>query len=197
MALLDFLYSDPSRGAQKYLNQIPGEISPYYNPFIQAGQRGMSGYENTTNQLLDPNALINKIGSGYTQSPGYQFALNQALQGSGHAAAAGGMAGSPQHEQQNMQLAQNLANQDYQQYLQNALGLYGMGYQGQGNLMNQGYNASNELANSLGNTLGTQGQLAYSGGVNRNQLGAGTLGMGLGALFGSNNPVTSWLGWNK
>ena len=34
------------------------------------------------------------------------------------------MAGSPQHEQENMQLATNLGNQEYNGWLTKALGLY-------------------------------------------------------------------------
>ena len=100
-------------------------------PYIDQGQAQYGNLNSQYGQLMnDPGGRMNQIGQSYHQSPGFQFALQQALQGAGHAAAAGGMAGSPHHEQQNMGLATNLANQDYNQWLQQALGLYGRGMSG-------------------------------------------------------------------
>ncbi len=191
MGIFDSLFGgaqDPSKGAMKYLNKIPGMAQNAYNPYIQAGQNQLPGLEDQYSQLMnDPGARMNQIGSGYQESPGYQFAVQQALQGSGNAAAAGGMAGSPQHEQQNMTLANNLANQDYNQYMQNALGLYGEGLQGSQGLYNTGYNASNQLADMLANTYGSQANLSYAGAANKNAANSGFWGglMGLGGQLGS------------
>jgi hypothetical protein len=169
--------NNPAHDAMGYFNQIPGQVKPYYDPYIQAGQRQLPGLESQYGQLQnDPGGRLNQIGQSYHQSPGFQFALQQALQGSGHAAAAGGMAGSPQHEQQNMELATNLGNQDYNQYMQNALGLYGMGMQGGQHLYDQGYNASNEMGQTIGNNLQSQGSLAYNGRQQQMQSQGDTLG---------------------
>jgi hypothetical protein len=32
---------NPANGAQGYLNQIPGMMQGYYNPYIQAGQQAL------------------------------------------------------------------------------------------------------------------------------------------------------------
>src|SRR6185503_15277001 len=126
MGLFDWLGTDPSKKASKYLNQVPGQIKPQYNPFIKAGNNQIPQLEEQYSGLLnDPGSMLNKFGESYHQSPGFDFALKQALQGAGNAAAAGGMAGSPMHEQENMELSTNLANQDYNNYLRNAMGLYG------------------------------------------------------------------------
>ena len=74
---------------------------------------------------------MNQMGKSYQESPGLKNQIAQAMQGSGHAAAAGGMAGSPQHEQQNMQLSSDIASKDYNNWMQNALGLYNSGLSGQ------------------------------------------------------------------
>lgn len=112
------------------LSQIPGMLPQYFKPY---------------EQMLDPSTLMSQIGSHYQQSPGYQFSLNQALKGVGQAATAGGMAGSPQQQQQAASAAQGLASQDYGNYMQQALRLYTTGaggYRGLGedlasNLMSQ------------------------------------------------------------
>jgi hypothetical protein len=188
MGLFDFLYSDPSKDAQKYLNKVPGTVKPYYDPYIQAGQRQLPGLENQYGQMMnDPGQFINNIGQGYQKSPGFDFALQQALQGSGNAAAAGGMAGSPQHEQQNMGLATNLANQDYNQWLQTALGQHQQGLAGSQGLYNSGMGMSDQLAQLLAGNLGSQASLSYAGGANRNQMNLGTIGAiggGMSSYFG-------------
>jgi hypothetical protein len=186
-------WQDPSQAAQGYFNQIPGTISPYYQQYMQQGSQAGNQLQGQYNNLINnPGGVTNQIGSSFHQSPGFNFALQQALQAGNNAAAAGGMAGSPQHQQQNMATATGLANQDYYNYLGNAENQYGQGLQGLQGMYQTGYGASNELANSLGSNLQSQGQLAYSGAANRNQFNLGQEGLeyGLGAqglqgLFGA------------
>ena len=185
MGMFDWLLPDPSKKSHKYLDKIPGTITPYYDPYIKAGTGALGTAQDQYNNLLsNPGGMLNQFGQGYQQSPGFQFALQQALQGAGHAAAAGGMAGSPQHEQQNMGIATGLANQDYNNYLSNVLGLYGAGLGGIGNLTNLGFGASSDLATSLGQNLMNKAGLSYSGQANQNQLIGGLLGNMMGGGSG-------------
>ena len=223
--------NDPSEEANKYLEQIPGTITPYYQPYVNAGTNALGSlqdqygnlignradlqnqYSNLLNQgvniqgqynqlMNDPNAIINRLGAGYQRSPGYDFRLKQGQQGLNNAAAAGGMLGSNQHQQQADELSQNIANQDYQQYLQQAMGLYGAGLQGNQNLYNTGlqgiqglYNtgiqgqqglaalgqqSASELANNLAQALMSQANLKYAGQANQNQQTGGMIGNLLG-----------------
>jgi hypothetical protein len=179
--------SNPSDAASGYLNQIPGTISPYYNPYIQAGQGALGSLQGQYGNLLnDPGALMSHLAGGYKQSPGYQWNLNQAEGSANNAAAAGGMAGSPQHQQIAGTIASGLASQDYNNYLQNVLGLYGRGLQGQEGLNQMGYGASDSLARQLSDALQSQSKLGYAGSINQNQQqggGMGSLLSGLGGLF--------------
>lgn len=95
-----------------YLGQIQTMLPQYFQPY---------------QRMLDPTQMMQEFGGQYTQSPGYQYQLSQALKAGGQAAAAGGMAGSPMQQQQAMQTAQGLAGQDYYNYLDRALGLYQTG----------------------------------------------------------------------
>jgi hypothetical protein len=194
MGLFDWMGTDPSKKAKKYLDKIPGEIKPYYDPFIEAGKNQIPGLQDQYSNLLnDPGAMLNKFGESYQKSPGFDFALQQALQGAGNAAAAGGMAGSPQHEQQNMELATNLFNQDYNDYLQKALGLYDKGLSGSEGLYSGGMNASDALAKMLAENLGNQASNAFGGAQwknNMNMAGLGMLSPGLSMMtnnFGQGN----------
>lgn len=173
---------DPTKEARKTLAQIPGQMHDIYDPYITMGQEELGNLQGQYGQMTsDPGQLLNQLGSGFHDSPGYQFALQQALQGAGHAAAAGGMAGSPMHEQQNMQLATNLGNQYYNNYLKNVLGLYGMGIHGEQGIGQMGYNASSNLARAIADALGSTAKLQYSGDAAKNQGMYGLLGAGIGA----------------
>lgn len=161
---------DPSKAAMGYINQIPGQLKPYYDPYMTAGTGAMSSLQDQYGQLInDPGAKFNQMGESFQKSPGFDFAMQQALQGSGHAAAAGGMAGSPQHEQQNQQLATNLANQDYYNYMNHAQDLYGMGLSGEQGLMNQGFNATKSYTDQLAQALAAQAGMKYAGQASKNK----------------------------
>lgn len=179
MGMFDFLGGeDASKKSMKYLNKIPSTISPYYDPYINAGNEALPTLQNQYGQLAnDPGAKYSELGAGYESSPGYNFALQQALSASGNASAAGGMAGSPMHEQQNMDVASNMASRDYDEYMRQVMGLYGTGLQGEQGLYNTGYGASDTLAKMLAENLQNQAGLSYSGAANKNMNTMGTMGM--------------------
>jgi hypothetical protein len=178
---------DPSKEANKYFDKMPAELRKYFDPYIGAGQRALPGLEDQFGKLINnPGGRLNEIGQGYQQSPGFQFALKQALGGAGNAAAAGGMAGSPQHEQQNMGIATGLANQDYNNWMQNALGMYGTGLQGQQGLYNTGANAGMRMGENMASILAQKAKLAYEGQNAQNQRSGGlfgAIGGGIGSLL--------------
>lgn len=212
---------DPYESASKYYNQIPGMLNNIYNPYIQNGmnaygdmgqyQNNFSQYSNRGNQagnmlmgqygqmINNPSALLNRLGSGFNPSPGYNFQVQQALGAANRAAAAGGMAGTPAEQQQIAGVTNQLANQDYYNYLNHAQGIYGQGIYGlQGseglglnssnmgssldaNIYGRGSDMSNNLANNLGAAMMNQGNLAFSGTVNNND----TMGNAIGAIAGT------------
>ena len=161
---------NPADSAMPYLNQIPGKTQQYQQPWMQAGQNQLPGLQDQYRQLMnDPGGRMNKIGESFKESPGFKFAMQQALQGGNHAAAAGGMAGSPQHEQQNMQMATDLGNQEYNNWMKNALGQYDMGLQGSQGMANQGQQAGQSMADMIAQTLAQQANLSFNGQQQQNQ----------------------------
>lgn len=155
---------NPADAANKYLNQIPGQMEGYYQPYQQAGGKALDTLQSEYGQLLNnPGEKFNQLGAGYKQSPGYQFALQQALNAGGNASAAGGMLGTPQHEQQSMETAEGLASKDYEDYINHILGMYQGGLGGTQGIEEQGYNANKDMANVRGSVLGQQAQNAFTG----------------------------------
>lgn len=182
-------FKNPADAAMPWLNQVPGQVSPYYKPYIERGEHAGSALEGEYGQMTnDPGGLYSHLGQGYKESPGYQFKLKQAMMAGDNAAAAGGMAGSLQHQQQNETVANGLASDDFRQYMDQILGEYNQGIHGQEDMLGQGYNASNELGQTIGNNLNSKADVA-SRGVDQenqyNQAKAQTQGQKWGNLAGT------------
>lgn len=199
---------NPYDAASGYFNKIPGQISPYFNPYINAGRDSLGklqgqygtmmgqyqGVQNQYNDLMnDPSATYNWLAGGYQQSPGFNWQMKQGMNAANNAAAAGGMAGSPQHQQQAATMAEGLANQDFQNYMSRITGMYNTGLQGNQGMFNtglqgmqginnMGYQASDALAGALGSNLMNQGNLAFSGAAAQNQAQGQQWGDILGGL---------------
>lgn len=177
--------NDAANQAGSYYNQIPDILKQYLKPYVDRGNSVFPQLQGQYDQLLNhPGDLLNKLGQGYQQSPGYQFQLNQALSAGNRASAAKGMLGSPMQQQQAQQTASQFANQDFNNYLSHALGLYDQGLMGKQNIYNMGFGASNNLGENLSNALMSQGNLAYSTAANQNQFNQQLLGMLLGLAGG-------------
>lgn len=190
MGIFDSIFPNPADSAQPFLDKIPEMLKQYYNPYVQGGQQAYGQLQGQYGDLMNnPGGKMAQIGQGFQQSPGYQFQMNQGLAGINNAAGAGGMLGSPMHQQHAGEMAGNLANQDYYNYLNKAMGMYGMGLEGNQGLNQMGYNATNELAGGLGSNLQSQASLGYAGQQGQNSLlmsllssliGAGGTAMGAG-----------------
>jgi hypothetical protein len=163
-------YQNPADDAMGIMNGIPDTIKPYYDPYINAGKNSLSILQDQYSSLLnDPSALMSLLGGKFSESPGYKFQYDQGMNAANAAAASGGFAGTPQHQFNASSLAQNFANKDYYDYLDRTLGLYNTGLRGYGDINQMGYNASNELANSLANLDMNKANMSYLGQSNQNQ----------------------------
>lgn len=181
---------NPGTMASNTIGQIPGQTKQYYQPYMDAGKGALSDLQNQYKDLLG-GTTQNKLGESYKESPGYQFALKQALAASNNANAAGGMLGTPMNQQNNMETAQGLASKDYNQYMQNQMGLYGSGLHGEEGLNTQGQQANSDYANTIANVLGQQGAYQYAGQDAQNKSKAGAWG---NILSGLGTAGASYLG---
>lgn len=171
--------------AGQILGSIPSQIKGYYDPYINAGKSAIPGYQDIMSQLLkDPTQIMKMLGQGYQKSPGYDWNLQQGENAITNASAAGGMLGTPQHQQQAGQLATNLASQDYNQYMQNIMKMFGMGAEGTSGLIDQGGKMSSDLASNIAQALAGQAQLKYASQANENQYNGQNAGGGFGDLMG-------------
>lgn len=161
--------ADPMAEANKYLDQIPGMGRQYFDPFIGRGNRAGDILEKQFGSLIDdPTELINRIMGGYETSKGYQTQKDILSRELGATAAAGGVAGTPYHQQQQGEMIEGLLSQDMQNFLKNALGLYQTGLSGEQDLYGKGLQASGSLADLIGGTLSSQAGMAYQGAQDKN-----------------------------
>lgn len=179
MGIFDFLgLGNPAKDSMKYLNNLQPMYHEAYQPYIDLGNRQLPGLENQYSQMMNnPGEFYSNLGKDFQASPGYNFALQQALQGSNNAAAAGGMLGTPAHQQQNTQLASDIGNQEFYNYISQILGINQAGTQGAQGFANQGYGASTALAGNLGNLGLNQANLQFGGNQAQNNAIGGFLGM--------------------
>lgn len=160
---------NPADSAMQYMKNIPGLIKPIYDPYMQAGKDSLSTLMGQYGSLVkDPGNMFNAFGSGYQSSPGYQFQMNQGMNAANNAAAAGGMLGTPAHQNQSASIASNLANQDFMSYIQSILGMYGQGLSGMSGINQLGYSAANEFGNTLANNELNKANMAFQGQANQN-----------------------------
>jgi len=131
------------------------------NPYLNAGKRGLQGYEDWANTMKDPTQFINNIMGDYQQSPYAQYLQKQAMNAGTNAASASGLTGSTPFMQQMQQNATDISSQDMNQWLQNVLGINTQYGGAQGNLMTGGQNAANALTNLYENMGNKMGEAAY------------------------------------
>lgn len=162
-------YNNPADAASKYYDQIPGYLKQYLGKYSDMGQRLAPQMENQFNQMMNnPGAFYNQMAQGFRSSPGFQYQVNQATDAANKAAAAGGMAGSPEEQNYVAQTTNQMANKDFDDYMNRVGSIFGQGLQGQEGMENQGFQASGQLGEDLARELMNRGNLAYTGAQNAN-----------------------------
>lgn len=163
-----FMREDPAKAANEYLDKIPAVGHQYYDPFVQGGQEAGGILKGEYGKMLNPNDFIANIMKGYSLSPGASYKRDLLTKGIGSTAAAGGYAGTPEHQREWGEMADKLLSGDMQQFLQNALGVYGTGLSGEQDIYGKGYTATGSLADLLGGTLSSQAGLGFQSGSQTN-----------------------------
>lgn len=181
---------DQARGA---LTSNYGDASSLYKNLLSSYAPGVQAYGDATG--TNGAAGNARAVQNFQSAPGYNFTMDQGLQALNRTHAAAGNLNSGNADTDTLKYATGLANQGYQQYVQN-LSPY---FQGQGSATAGAAGVSTGLGTNLANLYGAQGAAAnanYTGqgasnaaatmnnyNVGQNQLGA-LLGVGSLALGG-------------
>ena len=63
-------YKNPADAGIGYMDQMPGEISKYLDPYINAGKNALPGLQDQYGKLMnDPGGRLNEIGTGLSSIP--------------------------------------------------------------------------------------------------------------------------------
>lgn len=169
-------------------------------PFVAQG----SSYNTPINALLGSNPFATSTGNTFQQSPGYQFALDEAFRGVNAGAGASGLLNSGSRLKSLQDRAVGLASQEYNnwwnqdqaqlanmnqatgQYLNALTGQQGMGLSAAGAQAGVGLNYANNVSNNNWNAANASSNASLLNGANQNSLLSGIAGIA-GNMFGNNN----------
>jgi hypothetical protein len=140
----------------------------YLNPYNQAGQRGMGSYEEMLAKMKDPQAFVNNILKGYTQSPWAATQNKYGQEAIQNAASASGLIGSSPLVKAGADYANELTSKDMQQYLSNVLGVNTSALSGYSDLSHIGLGAASQMAQMMQQAAEAQAQNAYGSQAGRN-----------------------------
>jgi hypothetical protein len=153
---------------QKY---VFGVNQSNLNPFIQTGQ----GATNTLASLYGLNGSGTPNYSAFYNSPGYQFAYNQGLNATQNLLSAKGSLASGGGLAALTNFGQGLASQQYGNYVNQLMGIAGIGENAAGALA--GTNAN--MSNTIGNTQQAIGAAQAGGIVGGTNALTGAIGGGI------------------
>lgn len=174
----------PYKDAMNKFENYFGRARNYQNPFYEAGVGAVPQYQEWLEGQKDPSGFINKIMSGYQESPFAKFQQQQATRSAGNMGSATGLTGSTPLTQFAEQNARDISSQDMNTWLQNVLGVNTQYGAGQQSLISGGQGAANSMSNLMSMLGVLMGQGAYGQRAGENQDRSNTIGGILKLIMG-------------
>lgn len=165
------------------------------NPYIQRGNTAYDAYIAALNQGKNPADLYNQFANSYRESPEALAQVQVGQKNANNAAAASGMIGSGAEQTAAANLAQSVRSQDFDKYMGNMYNTRNEYLGGQSGLETQGFNASNNLMQTMQKYFDDMAKARAAQDTGRAGGMQGLAGMGLGvagSIFGG--PIGGALG---
>ena len=186
-------YENPADEAMEYTSQMEEMLTKYLGSYMEHGKNaGDALFREFMMLLNNPQGQYDELTAGFEESPGYEYNYNQSMNASNSAAAAGGMLGSPAHQQAASEQATQNANQEFSNYFDDMLNLYMTGIGMGQDFYKTGYGASSQMADTMAQNLWKEAQLAALGTMGRNSKQGNILGGVVGIVPSAWDEVTSW-----
>ena len=192
---------NPATEGSKELDPIPGMADKNYGPYNAGGQAALD--ELMKRYGTDATEVYKHLGEGYTQSPGYKYEMEQAMNAANGASAAGGTLGTPYNQRVAQEGAQGVASKDYQNYINSVTGIYDKQNAGYGDIMHTGASSADSLAKMMADYYGAKGNYkSNETGINNQNNNAdwNNLIQGIMQMFGgggNNNGTGNFGGWTR
>lgn len=168
---------DAAKASQNATNATVGEQRRQFDltrqdqmPWLQAGQSALGRL----------NAASTGDFSAFTESPGYQFRVDQGFQGLNRGAAANGSFGSGGADADRIALGQGLASAEFGDWWNRQAGLAGVGQSTASGLGSLGANMATNIGNAWQNNADNQRQSSYAKANANSQLAGGLAGLATG-----------------
>lgn len=168
------------------------DLAQSYKPYIKTGENSLYNLLGQYQGMLsNPNALQNKIASGWSMSPYAQYQTQELSKELNNNAAATGTLGSSYAAQAMASHLQPIVSADQNNYINRGMQTYGMGLSGESNLNNMGYNALNQQngLESQGINASLQGSLSHDDAINK--MFGQALGLGADFMTGGTGGIGS------
>lgn len=194
-----------NKGYSQYsnlINSARNTINTNYNQAIAPFQTLFNNAQTGATTYADATGVNGAVGydrakANFQTNPGYQFQFDQGLQALDRGAASRGMVTSGNLLQAEQQYGTNLANQSYNQYVQNLLPYLNQSTQAATGLSGTYQNLGNQMATLYGNQANTAYQTQAGVGnanaaaeMNKYNVGSNIFG----ALMGGANLLSGGLG---
>lgn len=141
-----------------------------FEPYVKRGAEAENqAYGQYQHLAENPWDMLEAIMEHYEPSKGFQLKSQKAQQAMRNTANAGGYTGTEYDKEREADLVNSLLHQDMGDYINQILGIHGTGLSGLQGLGTQGFNATQGLTGALGQGLGAQANLAYTGQQFNNQ----------------------------
>jgi hypothetical protein len=164
--------------AAETIGQSVDEAQGYQQPYQQAGAGQIGNLQEMIQRLMNPQQFMGDMMSGYEQSPYASAATDAGTEAGMQTAEQMGLGGSSNELSGITSTAQNISQQDRNNYLNQLMGLYGQAGQMGQNLAGMGQTAAQNMGQ-----VGMSGARDIAGlNVAGNQAGANMLGQGAGFL---------------
>lgn len=164
------LYEDPAEEALKYTGGMEDMLLEYLGPYREKGLKAQDAlFREFLILLNNPSLKYDSLTGGFEESPGYQYTYDQSMNAVNQAAAAGGMSGSPAHQQQASEQSAAVANQEFYNYVDDMMQLYFKGLGIGGDINQMGYGASSTIAETLAQNIWKEAQLGALSQMGKNQ----------------------------
>ena len=190
---------------QQYLEQalqfqegVYGTAKGNLQPYATTGQGALYGLSSLLGLGGRPGQPNTGLGAqqgfqDYTQTPGYQFGLQQGNLGANRALAAAGLTGSGAQAKALTQYNQGYASQGFNNYLSQLSSLAGMGEQAGASLGQIGTGVGSQVGTSAGG-IGAAGAAGTIGSANSLTAGFGGALGALNSPANNNSPLAQLLG---
>lgn len=175
-----------------------GQLAQMYGPWSQMGLNANNFlYGQDQYNMLNPNALQNKIASGWQASPFQNNLMDMTTQRMNANAANTGMLASPSAQNYLNSQLNNMTGQFQNDYVNRGMQTYGMGMQNMNQIADRGLNALNsqtglgeqaaiaQMKAQQQNNMLFPNMLGTAAGVGLGMYGAGMFGHGMGGDAGA------------